>query len=194
MERWSWSTILATALILLLSCHLSSRQGTGEGCGVEEKGEECEVREGGGRCVRCRREEVTNWAGTVRLGEVEVHYPTTVEGVQGVVRLARRRGVGVRAIGARHSWSSHLLHTSPSTLLLSLLPPFSEEVGELTRVGAVEVVEGRAEVEVGAGATLGHMGEVCEEAGWQVASAPAHPGVTLAGAVVSLSHGAGAYR
>ena len=132
------------------------------------------------KCVRVRQELLINWAGNIRSsGQVTVYYPRTVNGLQSVVRLAKAKRAGVRVVGARHSWSRALLQIPEETLLVSLIS--KKKVTELSSVGDVEVNgDGEAEVEVGGGATLGELAERCRTFGWQVASAPVLPQVTLA--------------
>ena len=161
----------------------------------EEGMMECsELMESDGVCVKRRNELLINWAGNVKSGgQVTVFYPRTVVGVQSTVRLSKQKEVGVRVVGARHSWSRALLQIPQNTLHVSLIS--KDEATELSSVGRVEVQgDDVAEVEVGAGATLGQLAEQCRKSGWQVASAPVLPQVTVAGVAVSLSHGAGTRR
>ena len=156
---------------------------------------ECsEVMESDGCCVKRRKELLINWAGNVKSDDqVIVYYPRTVVGLQSIVRLSKEKEVGVRVVGARHSWSRALLQIPQNTLLVSLLS--KNKPTELSFVAQVEEQgDGVAEVEVGAGATLGQLAEQCRKSGWQLASAPALPQVTVAGVAVSLSHGAGIGR
>ena len=154
----------------------------------------CLVMESDGRCVEKRKEFLTNWAGNVRSdGQLTVYYPRTIAGLQAIVRLSKRKNVGVRVVGARHSWSQALLQIPQNTLLVSLLS--KDNTTELSFVSHVqEQGDGVAEVEVGAGSTLGELADACRISGWQVASAPVLREVTVGGVVVSLSHGAGTGR
>jgi len=160
---------------------------------VREKQGGNQVR-GGQNCVRVRKEVFTNWAGNIRSeGKVVVFYPTTVRGLQAVVRLSLEQQLAVRVVGARHSWSRALLQVPSQTLLVSLLA--RGELHELSFVGSVvQNGETMAEMEVGSGATLGQIAGKARSEGWQMASAPVIPEVTIGGAVLSLSHGAGTSR
>ena len=150
---------------------------------------ECsEVMESDGGCGKTRKELLINWAGNVKSdGQVTVYYPRTVVGLQSIVRLSKEKKVGVRVVGARHSWSQALLQIPQSTLLVSLLSK-DKATTELSSVGEVKVQQegedGVAEVEVGAGATLGQLADQCRKSGWQVASAPVLPQVTVVVVVV----------
>lgn len=46
-----------------------------------------------------------NWSGSVRAAPAEVHYPRTLDEVVALVRTARARGMGVRVVGAGHSFT-----------------------------------------------------------------------------------------
>ena len=51
--------------------------------------------------AQARLEEVTNWAGSLSVGEVRVFYPTTVEGLRAVVAWASSHMVSTDR-GTRH--------------------------------------------------------------------------------------------
>ena len=46
-----------------------------------------------------------NHLGNQRIDPLRIYEPQTIAEVQDIVRLARERGVSVRAVGSGHSWS-----------------------------------------------------------------------------------------
>ena len=183
MERavcagWGWFVALG-ALLISLAMPLLWEDMSNSIISLVWKTEgtlECsELTESDGVCVKRRNGFLINWAGNVKSDDqVTVYYPRTVVGVQSIVRLSKEKELGVRVVGARHSWSRALLQIPQNTLHMSLIS--IDRATELSFVGRVEVQgDDVAEVEVGAGATLGQLAEQCRKSGWQLASAPVLP-------------------
>ena len=47
----------------------------------------------------------TNWSGSVAFQPAAIHYPASLDEIAAVVRGARAQGLGVRVVGAGHSFT-----------------------------------------------------------------------------------------
>jgi hypothetical protein len=162
-----------------------------------------------------RRELFRNWGHTVAQAPEYTFVPRTRVGVVNVVRFAARKGLRVRAAGARHSWNDVFGGSCPGEVLVSMMeigaavplsdfgsPESNPQDCELNAiavedeevVGADGVV--RARVRVGAAATMEHFRSwaLREDGGrwqWMLPSLPVLVEATSAGLTQMMCHGAG---
>jgi len=118
--------------------------------------------------------EFVNWAGNVRFRPAGRAEPASTEQLQELVANAAR----VRVVGAGHSFSP-LVATSGTLVSLRRL------------VRPAEVDAGTGEAWVSAGATYAEVGPELDRAGWALANLASLPQITVAGAVVTATHGSG---
>jgi len=126
--------------------------------------------------VACRttRAPLTNWAGNLRYGTANVHYPASVAEVQDVVRRSRR----VRAIGTRHSFNR--IADSDDTQI---------SLQRLSRV--VSLDRGAKTVTVEGGVTYADLAPYLHANGYALHNLASLPHISVAGACATATHGSG---
>ncbi|WP_425839005.1 D-arabinono-1,4-lactone oxidase [Streptomyces fractus] len=123
----------------------------------------------------------TNWARTARCSPASYALARDEDHVAALVRTAGRRGIGVRAVGAGHSFA-----------------PLAASTGLLIDTRALRGLafsrrEGSdgVEVSVGAGTSLGELAEGLHRKGLTVVGLATTTAPTVAGAVATGTHGGG---
>jgi xylitol oxidase len=116
----------------------------------------------------------TNWAGNVHYGDRRIHRPASVPDLRALVARSDR----VRALGSRHSFTA-LPDTEGDLVELDALPP------------GIEIDSGSRSVSVGAGCRYGEVAEHLQRAGWALANLASLPHISVAGAVMTGTHGSG---
>lgn len=124
-----------------------------------------------------------NWARNLRYSAEAVHEPRDAAEVQRLIADAAARGVGVRALGSRHSFND--IADSDGVLISTRL-----------LAGAIsydaEAAAGRAgTVTVGAGIRYGELALALEERGLAVANLASLPHISVGGAIATGTHGSG---
>ncbi|RZU66351.1 xylitol oxidase [Microterricola gilva] len=124
-----------------------------------------------------------NWAGNLRYSATTVHEPREAAEVQRLVADAAAGGVGVRALGSRHSFND--IADSDGVLISTRLL-----AGEISC--DAEADAGRAgTVAVGAGIRYGELALALQERGLAVANLASLPHISVGGAVATGTHGSG---
>ena len=116
----------------------------------------------------------TNWAGNVTFGAARILRPGTIAQLRRLIAGNRR----VRAIGAGHSFSP-VADTAGDLLALDGLPQ------------VVSIDAERQAVTVSAWATYGDLARRLDQAGFALPSLASLPGITVAGACATGTHGSG---
>ncbi len=109
-----------------------------------------------------------NWAGTERADPARVVSPSSTQEVCDAVRAAVRDGLGVKAVGAGHSFSGAAV--APG---VQLLPDRLDAVHEVDRVSGL--------VRVGAGMPLHRLTPCSPSTGWPWRSSVTSTGRPSAG-------------
>lgn len=120
----------------------------------------------------------SNWAGTYDCAPTEIISARTIDEVAEVLSRATHRGSTVRPVGSGHSFTP-LVPTDGTVLSIS----------ELDDVHSVDTDNNV--VRVGAGATIGSIGEVLWDQGVALRNQGAIDLQTLAGAMGTSTHGSG---
>ena len=115
-----------------------------------------------------------NWAGNVTYGARSIHRPTSVPDLRALVARSDR----IRALGSRHSFTA-LPDSEGDLVELDGLPP------------EIEVDTDDRSVSVGAGCRYGEVAEHLHRAGWALANLASLPHISVAGAVMTGTHGSG---
>jgi alditol oxidase len=115
-----------------------------------------------------------NWAGNITFNAAEVARPKSVDELQETVR----RSAKVRALGSGHSFNR--IADTDGTLV---------SLGQLAR--RVEIDRSAHTVTVDGGATYADIAGVLHEAGYALGNVASLPHITVAGAVVTATHGSG---
>jgi xylitol oxidase len=115
-----------------------------------------------------------NWAGNVTYGARHIHRPTSVPDLRALVARSDR----IRALGSRHSFTA-LPDSEGDLVQLDGLPP------------EIEVDADDRAVSVGAGCRYGEVAEHLQRAGWALANLASLPHISVAGAVMTGTHGSG---
>lgn len=115
-----------------------------------------------------------NWAGNIQFAPRAVDYPQTVEQLQQVVRSADK----VRVLGSGHSFN-RIADTDGTLVSLSRL----ERRLSIDPVGRSVTVDG--------GATYADIAPALHAAGFALRNVASLPNITVAGAVVTATHGSG---
>lgn len=115
----------------------------------------------------------TNWAGNYTYRAERIHEPETVEELRRIVTGAGK----IRALGTRHCFNDIA---------------DSEELVSLARLDPGIAIDREAStVTVGAGVKYGHLALALEEAGYALHNMASLPHISVAGAVVTATHGSG---
>ena len=115
-----------------------------------------------------------NWAGNITYGARGIHRPTSVPDLRALVARSDR----IRALGSRHSFTA-LPDSEGDLVELDGLPP------------EIEVDTDDRSVSVGAGCRYGEVAEHLHRAGWALANLASLPHISVAGAVMTGTHGSG---
>ena len=127
-----------------------------------------------------------NHLGNQRIDPLRIYEPTTIAEVQQIVRLARERGVNVRAVGSGHSWSD-----------VALTEGFLLKPTGMTRVPAPEPDfvrdewQGRRLVRAEGGARIRELNAWLDAHGMGFANLGGYDGQTIAGVTSTSTHGSG---
>ncbi len=117
---------------------------------------------------------LTNWAGNLTYSTDHVHYPTSVEQVQEVVRKCTK----VRALGSRHSFNT-IADSADNQLSLERM----NKVLSLDKTANTVTVE--------SGTRYGDFAPYLNENGYALANLASLPHITVAGACATGTHGSG---
>lgn len=115
----------------------------------------------------------TNWAGNYTFRAPGRHTPTSVQAVQELVASAPR----IHVVGCGHSFTG--IADAEQMLSLALLPP------------EIRVDRERRTVSCSPGLTYGALAEALHEHGLALHNMASLPQITLAGAIVTATHGSG---
>lgn len=128
------------------------------------------------RLVACapQKEPLKNWAGNLEYSTGNVHYPTTLEEVQKVVKSCAK----VKGLGSRHSFNT-IADSTENQISLS----------ELNKVVSLDKVANTVTVE--AGMKYGALCQYLHENGFALHNLASLPHISIAGAVSTATHGSG---
>ncbi|MDP2712480.1 MAG: FAD-binding protein [Solirubrobacteraceae bacterium] len=127
-----------------------------------------------------------NQLGNQRIDPLRIYEPRTVADVQAIVRLARERGVPVRAVGSGHSWSD-----------VALTEGFLLEPTGMARVPAPEPDflapewTRRRLVRAEAGARIKELNAYLDANGMGLSNMGGYDHQTIAGVTATSTHGSG---
>ena len=118
--------------------------------------------------------KLTNWAGNLTYSTQNVHYPTSIEKVQEIVRNASK----LRGLGSRHSFNT--IADSKQNLI---------SLKGMNKILSLDSSAGTITVEAGV-----RYGDVCEylhENGYALHNLASLPHISIAGACATATHGSG---
>lgn len=118
----------------------------------------------------------TNWSGNLTYGTDNLQTPGTVDEVRAAVRSARK----LRALGARHSFSA--------------IADSTHEQISLERLTEMTLNESARKVTVGGGVTYAQLAPWLDAKGYALHNLASLPGVTVAGACATATHGSGLHN
>ncbi len=127
-----------------------------------------------------------NHLGNQRIDPLRIYEPRTIAEVQEIVRLARERGVSVRAVGSGHSWSD-----------VALTEGFLLKPTGMTRVPSPEPDfvrdewAGRRLVRAEGGTRVRELNAWLDNNGMGLANLGGYDGQTIAGVTSTSTHGSG---
>lgn len=116
---------------------------------------------------------VTNWAGNYTYRAKEIHEPETVDDLRRIVAGAAK----IRALGSRHCFND--IADSDQLVSLAKLDP------------GIEIDAEAGTVTVGGGVRYGELALALEDAGFALHNMASLPHITVAGAVITATHGSG---
>ncbi|WP_297110378.1 FAD-binding protein [uncultured Devosia sp.] len=116
----------------------------------------------------------TNWAGNIAFGASSVLHPATVEQAQAAVRSSHK----VRVLGSGHSFN-RIADTNGTLISLSKLKR------------NISIDAEAQSVTIDGGATYADIAPQLHRAGFALANVASLPSITVAGAVVTATHGSG---
>lgn len=119
-------------------------------------------------------ERLKNWAGNFTFSTDNVHYPTTVEQVQKIVKSSSN----VRPLGTRHCFN-RIADSKHSLISLT----------EMNKV--VEIDANAKTVTVDAGIKYGDLSPYLHERGWALHNLASLPHISVAGSIATATHGSG---
>ncbi|MEV0619092.1 FAD-binding protein [Nonomuraea sp. NPDC050404] len=120
---------------------------------------------------------LTNWAGNTTFQAKNVHHPTSLDELQGLVAAAAK----VRALGSGHSFN-HVADTTGDLVVLDQVPE------------QVEIDSATATVRVGARMTYAQLAPRLHQAGFALANLASLPHISVGGSVATGTHGSGVAR
>jgi len=118
----------------------------------------------------------TNWAGNLTYGTNDLQTPGTVDEVRATVKSASR----LRALGARHSFSS--------------IADSTHEQVSLERLDEMTLDEKARTVTVGGGVKYSQLAPWLDAKGYALHNLASLPGITVAGACATATHGSGLHN
>lgn len=118
----------------------------------------------------------TNWSGNLTYGTDNLQTPGTVDEVRAAVRSARK----LRALGARHSFSA--------------IADSTQEQISLERLTQMTLNEPARTVTVGGGVTYAQLAPWLDAKGYALHNLASLPGITVAGACATGTHGSGLHN
>ena len=127
-----------------------------------------------------------NHLGNQQVDPLRIYAPGSIAEVQEIVRLARERGVNVRAVGSGHSWSD-----------VALTEGFLIEPSAMTRIPAAEpdfiaaAWDGRRLVRAEHGARIRELNAWLDRNGLGFANLGGYDAQTIAGVTATSTHGSG---
>ncbi|SMQ65977.1 xylitol oxidase [Devosia lucknowensis] len=117
---------------------------------------------------------VRNWAGNITFSAATIAYPETIEQLQAIVQAAQK----VRVLGFGHSFNR--IADTPDTLV---------SLRNLQR--RIEIDSDARTVTIDGGASYADIAPALHAAGFALANVASLPNITIAGAVVTATHGSG---
>jgi alditol oxidase len=118
----------------------------------------------------------TNWAGNITYGTTRLLAPATLDDLRQTVKSAVR----LRVLGARHSFSA--------------IADSSYEQVSLERFDSIELDETHRTVTVGGGVTYSQLAPWLDARGYALHNLASLPGITVAGACATATHGSGLHN
>jgi xylitol oxidase len=118
----------------------------------------------------------TNWAGNLTYGTDNLQTPATVDEVCAMVKRAGK----LRALGARHSFSA--------------IADSTHEQISLERLTEMTLDESARRVTVGGGVTYSRLAPWLDAKGYALHNLASLPGITVAGACATATHGSGLHN
>ncbi len=115
----------------------------------------------------------TNWAGNLTYNTGNLRTPGTVDEVRAVVKAARR----LRVVGSRHSFNA--------------IADSREAQVSLERLTEMRLDERARTVTVGGGVTYEQLAPWLDARGWALGNLASLPGISIAGACATATHGSG---
>jgi xylitol oxidase len=118
----------------------------------------------------------TNWSGNLVYGTNNLQTPGTVDEVRAAVKRASK----LRALGARHSFSA--------------IADSTHEQISLERLTEMTLHESAHKVSVGGGVTYSRLAPWLDAKGYALHNLASLPGITVAGACATATHGSGLHN
>jgi xylitol oxidase len=118
----------------------------------------------------------TNWAGNLTFSTSNLQSPGTVQEVQQTVKSASR----LRALGSRHSFNA--------------IADSTHEQISLARLNEMTLDEENRTVTVGGGVTYSQLAPWLDAKGYALHNLASLPGITVAGACATATHGSGLHN
>ena len=118
----------------------------------------------------------TNWAGNLTYSTNNLQTPATVDEVRAAVKSASR----LRALGARHSFNA--------------IADSTHEQISLARLKEMTLDETAHTVTVGGGVTYAELAPWLDAKGYALHNLASLPGITMAGACATATHGSGLHN
>jgi len=118
----------------------------------------------------------TNWAGNLTYGTTNLQRPATVQEVRAAVKAAAK----LRVLGARHSFSA--------------IADSTHEQISLEHLTEISLDEKARTVTVGGGVTYSQLAPWLDSRGFALHNLASLPGITVAGACATATHGSGLHN
>ena len=128
------------------------------------------------------QQEFQSWSGQVfdSSNSPTVYTPRNLTQIVQIIKKASADKIKLRVSGARHSWNSIIIGDN-STYLSTV---------DLTKIGPIEVKNGKTVISVEPGVMLGTLTDYLFERGYSLGfSMPEFRGLTIAGLIATGSHG-----
>ena len=128
------------------------------------------------RVAHSEQAKRTNWSGNLTYGTNDLQTPETVDDVCALVKRASK----LRALGARHSFSA--------------IADSTHEQISLERLTDITLDESARTVTVGGGVTYSRLAPWLDAKGYALHNLASLPGITVAGACATGTHGSGLHN